>query len=345
VNRKILGVVGLLAFIGMSSANAQGVKFHPGHYVMLLTGESWSQHLTRIDQLGKEPAIAGVMIRINWANLETSKGVYNFAEIDSYLKRLKAQPTKKRLMLVVMERRFGGTSAAGIVPKYLTTESRYNGGLAKTKVGYVARLWEKPVMDRLIELHQAIGARYDDDMYFEGVSSEESTLSLSPVPAGYSSAALGAQWTRFASYTRAAMPQSNVLVMTNWIGSTSVMGALTQSLVAPRAGVNSSNIIPKDLNLGQEVWTGVYGADYRGRLAIGNAVETAELGGSAGNYTPKQLNDFAYGTLKTNYVFWIYNTWMGTSAQRWSTGILPFLRTKPPVRTNCPTSYGWCMTW
>jgi hypothetical protein len=345
VNQKILGAFALLAFLGASGANAQGVKWHPGHYAMLLTNESASQHLARINELGDEPSIAGFMIRINWATLETSKGVYNFSEIDSYLKRIKAQPTKKRLVLVVMERRFGGTSASGIVPNYLTTESTYHGGLIKTKIGYAARLWEKPVMDRLIELYQAIGARYDNDMYFEGVSSEESTLSLTSTPTGYSSAALAAQWTRLAVYTRKAMPQSNVFIMTNWIGSTAAMETLTQSLVAPRAAVSSSNLIPSSMNLGQQVWTGVYGADYRGRLAIGNAVETSELGGKNGNYSPKQLNDFAYNTLRTNYVFWIYNTWEGASYQRWSTGILPFLRTKPPIRTTCPSNYGHCMTW
>lgn len=88
--------------------------------------------------------------------------------------------------------------------------------------------------------------------------------------------------------------------------------------------------------------TGVYGADYRGNVAIGTSVESAELGGAHGSFTPKQINDYAYDTLRSNYMFWVYNTWMGNSGQRWSTGILPFLRTNPPIRTTCPTSYGIC---
>jgi hypothetical protein len=289
--------------------------------------------------------IKGVMIRLDWADIETSKGVYNFSRIDSYLKRLKAQPTKKRLMLRIMDRKFGsGTS--GIVPQYLTTESIYHGGLVKTKAGHAARIWEKPVMDRLITLYKVVGARYDNDMYFEGIVSEETTLGLpTPYPSGYSNTALAAQWKRLAANARPSMPHTNLFIMTNWIGSSSLMEGIVQSLVAPRVGASSSNIIPGKLNLGQQVWSGVYGADYRGRLAIGNGVEPGELGGKKGDFTPKQLNDFAYYTLRTNYVFWTYNTYEGDWTQRWSTGILPYLRTLPKVRTACPSSYGWCMTW
>jgi hypothetical protein len=110
------------------------------------------------------------------------------------------------------------------------------------------------------------------------------------------------------------------------------------------AAAGGSNTIPGDMTLGQRVMTGVTGSDFRGILAIGSAVETGELGGSHGDFTPKQISDYAYGTLKSNYVFWTYNTWMGDATQRWSTGILPFLRTNPPYRTKCPTSYGLCKT-
>jgi hypothetical protein len=344
VKQRILGAVALLAFLAASSATAQGVKWHPGHYAMLLAGETQATRQKRIDEIGRESGIKGVLIRINWANIETSKGVYNYAEIDAYLKRLKAQPSKKYMVLRVMDRRFGSGNT-GIVPKYLMTESTFKGGLVKTSQGYAARLWEKPVMDRYITLLKAIGARYDGDPNFEGISTEETTLSLrSPFPSGYSDGALATQWTRLATNVRPAMPRTNLFITANWLGGTPLMEGLIQSLVAPRAAAGSSNIMPNKLNLGQKVWTGVYGADYRGRLAIANGVETSELGGYNGNYTPKQINDFAYNTLRVNHIFWIYNTWSGSSAQRWSTGILPFLRTKPPIRTTCPSTYGWCVT-
>jgi hypothetical protein len=107
-------------------------------------------------------------------------------------------------------------------------------------------------------------------------------------------------------------------------------------------GVGSPDVIPNLLSDGQEIWTGTYGADYRGKLPIAGSVEVAELGGSKGSWTPQQLNSFAYDTLRTNYMFWTWNTWEGKASQRWDTGILPFLRTNPKVRTTCPSIYAWC---
>jgi hypothetical protein len=342
LNKRILGAIALLAALAASAANAQGVKWHPGHYVMLLGGETRSGVLTRINEIGQVPAIKGVQVRIWWHELEPQKGVYDFSSINAYLNRLKAQPTPKRLVVRIMDRRFGVSSRSNIVPNYLLTQSIYNGGLVRTKNGYAARLWEAPVMDRLIALYRAIGARYDGDAYFEGVMTEETTLGLTNFPSGYSHAKVKLQHERLAAAASNAMPHTNVFVNASWIGSTSLMQDLYQSFVPLPVAAGGSNTIPGDMTLGQRVLTGVTGADYRGRLAIGTAVETGELGGSHGDFTPQQINNYAYNTLRANHVFWAYNTWKGDSTQRWSTGIKPFLRSNPPVRTACPTSYGWC---
>jgi hypothetical protein len=190
-----------------------------------------------------------------------------------------------------------------------------------------------------------MGKKYNDNAYFEGITTEESTLSLpSSKPSGYSDAALRNQYERLAKNVRSAMPNTAVFMNANWLGSTSNMSELIQSLVEPYVSTNSSNTIPGEMNTGQVVWTGggSMGADYRGRLPIATSIETGELGGSSGDYTPWQIGSYAYNTLKANYVFWPRNTWMGDSGQRWDTGILPYLKKNPSVRTNCPSSYGWC---
>lgn len=342
MKKSVIGALALAALSVFSSANAQGIKWHPGHYALLNGGETIATHLKHIDQIGLEPSIQGVMLRIYWAEIETSKGVYDFSRIDTYLSKLGAQPAPKRLFLRIMERRFAPI-ADGIVPQYLQTQSVYRGGLVATRDGYAARLWEKPVMDRLITLYKVIGARYDTHPNFEGITTEETTLSLgSPSPSGYSVSALSAQWQRLATNVRPSMRHTNLFVLTNWLGSASLLGGLIQSFMTPRVGVGASDVIPTNLSTGQEVWTGVHGADYRGILPIANAVEVAELGGIKGSWTPAQLHEFAYGTLRANYLFWAWNTWVGDASQQWSTGILPFLRTNPPVRTKCPSVYGWC---
>src|SRR5690606_8747646 len=109
-----------------------------------------------------------------WADLEPSRGKYDFSRIETYLKAVRKH--KKRLVIRVMDRRFNTTSKADIVPAYV--RDLPGGGLVRTSTGYAAALWKPEVMDRLIALYQAIGQRYDADPHFEGLFTEESTLSL-----------------------------------------------------------------------------------------------------------------------------------------------------------------------
>jgi hypothetical protein len=211
----------------------------------------------------------------------------------------------------------------------------------------VARLWEQPMMDRLIALYRALGSRYDSSPYVEGFATPESTLSLGAtacLPKGFSAGALVTQYERFANMARGTMPNTSVFFYANYIGSDSLMSTLIQSMVEPDTAVSGVNVMPDNITQAQKVWTGRMGADYRGLLALGNSVEALELVGTHGTYTPQQLYTFAHNTLGVNYMFWIRNTWSGGAAQRWSTGILPFLRTNPPLSTKCPVSYGICNT-
>ncbi len=332
----------LVTLLAANGAAAQAVKWHPGHYMLLNGNDPIQTQLADIDEIGGIGAIKGVQARIWWYQLEPSKGVYDFSRIDAYLSRLKRQSTTKRLVVRIMDRRFNTTSRLQIVPDYLRS-AYYGGGIVKSRTGYVARLWDERVMDRLATLYKVIGARYDGDPYFEGVSTEETAMALdAPYPSGYSTAALKTQYQRLASAATHAMPHSNVFVYANWLGGASDMGSLIQSFVATRTGAGGPDVVPYDMTLGQEVVTGVHGADYRSLLPVGSSVEGAELGGHLGNFSPRQINDFAYNTLRLNYVFWSRNTWSGGKSQQWSTGILPFLRTNPPFHGTCPAAYASC---
>jgi hypothetical protein len=343
VKRIALSIIAAASLLTGVAVNAQGIKWHPGHYVVLNGGDSLYTHFKNIDEIGNLWAIQGVQIRIWWKELEPWRGHYDFSKIDAYLQRLKAQPTPKRLVLRIMDRTFGSGGASSIVPSYLLTDPTFKGGVVRTRSGYAAKLWEQPVMDRLIELYKRIGWRYNWNTYFEGVHTEESTLSLdSPFPWGYSWEKLENQYKRLLRQTRNAMPNTNIFMNANWLGSTTIMQDFIQSLPDDQIAAGSSNIIPHIINHGQRVWTGEFGADYRGYLAISNSIEAGELGGGSGDYTPKQINDFAYDKLRANHLFWVRNTWSGDASQRWYTGILPFLKSWPKIRRACPVNYGIC---
>jgi len=341
-----LVALALLAFTAATSTNAQAVKWHPGHYMSLNTGGSQSENFKHLEEVSREPVIKGVQLYVWWSELERSKGVYDFSKIDLYLNKMKSLPAAKRLVVRVMDRRFGGTSKTGIVPSYLLSDPTYKGGVALlASSGYVSRLWEPAVMDRLIALYRALGARYDADPYVEGFATEETSISLaSPTPSGYSTTALFNQYLRFAASARQTMLRSNLFMGTNFVKSDEQMAVLIQALFEAHVAPGGPSTVPNKLTQAQRVWTGATGADYRGLIAIGPGIEAAVFGGKNGSFTPKQIGDFAYKTLGVTHLFWVRNTFTGTAAQKWSTGILPYLRTNPPTRTACPSSYGLCNT-
>jgi hypothetical protein len=305
-------------------------------------GDSLATHLKNIKEIGGVAAIEGVQIRVWWHDLEPAKGVYDFSRIDAYLSALATQPTPKRLVIRVMDRRFNTSSPDGIVPSYLRS-NYWDGGVARSKTGYVARLWDPRIMQREIALFQALGKRYDSHPLLEGFATEETALGLrAPYPDGYSTATLEAQYERFAKAVHPTILHTNLFIYTNWLGGDATMTRLLQALIVPQVAAGGPDIVPNDPTQAQQIYSGMKGSDFRGVLPLAGSAEAAELGGNGPGFTPQQIHAYAASVLHLNYVFWARNTWAGTASQQWKTGILPFLKTAPPVHTACPTSYGVC---
>jgi len=331
-----------------------GIKWHPGHYMRLSDGDSQNSHFAQIDDIAKEPAIRGVALRVFWYEIESSKNVYEFSKIDAYLNKIKSvnAATRRpaglpelRLVVNLHERRFNTTSQDGIVPNYLRTDPLFNGGLARTKNGYVARLWEQPVMDRLIEVWRAVSKRYDSDAYLEAITSGETTMGWNEMtpPESYSREKMHNEWRRLITAARAAAPHTNIVLNTNMLGDDPQMQATIEHLISERAAAGGPDILPREMLQAQRIWTGtVGGIDYRGKLPIVHSMDAAGLGGGQGDYSPLEVYEFAFNTLGVNYILWARNTWTGTDAQKWSTGILPVIRAHPALHTKCPTSYQSC---
>jgi hypothetical protein len=329
---------------GVSESAPSGtIKWNPGHYMLPFRGDS---HRTLVDkrvaEVCSEPALRGMQVRLDWHTLESTKGVYTFGEVEELYRSL--AECKKHLVLEVWPVEFNTTSPEGIVPDYLRKEAIYNGGLAKTGTGYIARLWERPVMDRMIALNDALAARFDSEPYFEGIILTETATGFDGLPDSYSAAAYVAEMKRFVASRPQFWQRTNIIVFNNFIqaGNDALFADFVQWLHDHRASTGGPDTLPppSDGSKGERIYRGeIGGVDRRGKMPAMWAVQSSQFSGKQGSWLPSELRDHCVGTNRCSHMFWLRNTAYGTAAQQWDTGILPFLRKMPPTSVACPASY------
>lgn len=334
------------------------LKWHPGHYMRIIARHrDPAKELPYIEAIGDEPAVAGVQVTWLWRNIEKSPGVYDFSSIDTYLNKVKSLPRPKKIIIRITERGFSSTTTTS-VPDYLKSDPIYNGGEVIMGNGVVARIWEAPVMDRLILLYKALGARYDADPYVEGTSTSETAITFSstyPAPSSYTQTAVLTQFKRLLTGIRQYWPRSQIFLSTNYLGTDAQMEDLIKHSqktftavggpdVWSRAWVESGKrALQSDLVVRGERGSGT---DYRGVIAIKAEVQAPELGGYIAEFTAEELYDTAYNINRANYIFWDRNDYVGGPLSRWDTGILPLIRkVNGKTVTTCPSSFqGRCST-
>lgn len=179
----------LLALLGISlvsifpvqygqAATVNPIKWHPGHYTMLVGDPNNPNLMNEVyTELAETPALRGVVIRFEWSELEKTLGVYNFKSIDARLKELTAR--NKRLVILLETKSFDKTK---LVPDYLLS-AKYDGGVfpigaygSNVVKGYNLKLWNNAVKERLAALITALGKRYDSSPNFEGIGLQETAL-------------------------------------------------------------------------------------------------------------------------------------------------------------------------
>ena len=177
-----------MILVPLGTATAQAIKWHPGHYLSLVNDGKYNpDYMNKVyNELDQTPALRGVMIRYAWAELETAKDVYNFANIDKLIKELAAQ--QKRVVILLEIKASTPDASEVIVPNYLKTAA-YDGGLFPftndnlgAVGGYGIRLWNKAVHDRMISLVRALGKRFNSNPYFEGIGFTETSMGDPKIP-------------------------------------------------------------------------------------------------------------------------------------------------------------------
>lgn len=318
-------------------------KWNPGHYMLPFRGDSQQTLVDRrAPEVCQEPALRGMQVRWDWYDLEPAKGNYSFDGLMQLYEAL--SKCQKRLVVEVWPVEFGTSSPTGIVPNYLLSSPEYNGGVVATKTGFIARLWERAVMDRLIALNTAMAVKFDSLPYFEGIIITETATAFSDIPEGYTPGAYASQLKRLIAASSANWPRTNVIMFNNYLqnSSDSVFVDLVQYLQDNRAGTGGPDTLPPPHSgtRGERIYRGeIDGVDRRGLMPAMYAVQSSVFNGKEGSFLPEELYVHCVNTNRCSHMFWLRNVSYGSAEQQWSTGILPFLRQNPRTREACPASY------
>jgi len=335
----------------VSLPSSEPKKWHPGHYMMLSLGESRDGALrTRFrlyQRIANNTQIQGVVLRIKWGQLEGDEGQYTFDTLQKDLDYLKNLAVPKRLFVRIHDRAFGKRiecATDDVFPSYLRNQK----GCLKTDKGTTSRIWTPYVQDRLIALYEAMAEKWDDDPYFEGVYLIRETAKNGVIrgDSEFSKAAHLRGLRRIAEAADAIFVKSNAIMSVNYAEGQ----ANVDELIAFNAALDIGQGGPDTLNPAcSRSYPHAYktitgdsgGVDYRGFLPVMYSTEASQMGGKLGNCTPDQIRDFANDVLHASHLFWSRNTYMGSPAQQWIEGILPYINDPENnlTHTSCTASY------
>lgn len=314
-------------------------KWHPGHYITVGPRNNTLDFIARHPSIVSDGHIRGILKKVYWGDLENDSGEYDFAEIDATLNEL--EKSNKYLFLLVLDRSFShGCSSGTPMPAYVYDHDngRYRVDLSNNRNGCTAAIWEPWVMDRLINLMRALGARYDMNPSFHGISSPESALDTAEP---YDKGIYKEQFIRLLQETRLAFPHSLVLANLNYltfdgVSSESNLTDIAEIVEDFGGGLSTPDSIPS-----RATPFNVVAQKFKGRVAIAPRADTSFI--DLQQDTPFSISRFNIETLGANFIFWA--SWHRNESNYLENVVLPDLRemVRNPTRyfefnTQCPTS-------
>ncbi|MBN1672147.1 MAG: hypothetical protein JXR37_13995 [Kiritimatiellae bacterium] len=337
-----------LAPTPMPAAPLQGVKWHPGHYV-LLSKPARGYDQREANEVLRNPYLQGLQLVYRWRDFEKSKDNYDFSSLKGWADYMGSKG--KRVTLLLMWQIYGyGTNC---VPDYLKTDPVYEGGQSfmTNSAGSSRRCWPNfwvpAVTDRIIALHNALAKELDHHPYFEAYQRAEVSV---PKPVGWSGPAfnptVSAQALREFEALGAAFQHTCVLFGATWITTGEEYFVQAQELGTggiwgPDLAINTrpeKGSTAIDITKLNGTWAYPYYPRYRNRIPLGisDQAPTKFLAPhiKSGLFTMDFVWEFAITNpkyLSVNYMFWT-----GWQPYFWSTE-LPYINAKQGyINTTCP---------
>lgn len=198
---------------GTTGTAPTGKKWNPGHYINPdangLPAKD-AQRFSCYDSIQSLSSVKGSNVRVEWGQVQTAAGVYDWSRVQADINRLTANRTNgKKAILQFSYTTFPGTNiptvpqnpAFRVIPDDIVA----GGGCAvRTQTGLMPRLDLQWVMDSMIAFFYAAAAIFDPDPYVEAFVIGE----VSNAYAGMNSAAFYTQWSRVPINLKNAWPNT-----------------------------------------------------------------------------------------------------------------------------------------
>ena len=331
------------------------VKWNPGHYIALPERDEATIQKV-MAEIKPLPQVKGLILRYEWAQLEKSKGVYDFSRLDRDLSLVQA--SGKRLWIMVGTKVFRPGGRA--VPDYLRT-AEYEGGAykiligarqsigSKERYGENAALHNAKVRDRLIALGTAMGTHLNKHNALEGITFNETAMGQMKVP--LTTAQKNAYFDNLAQVgaaTQRAFPNTVVMQFINF--PRPYMPGLISSMVSNKVALGGPDILIEDADLNTHIYPMYDPA--KGKVAVGPSVQPENFATTTQNgaYNPPKISDlynFGRTRLSANYMFW---TRVTAGSPSHYTRTLDFFKSSAFPKdasggliSTCPSTYSACV--
>jgi hypothetical protein len=303
-------------------------KFHAGQWIVMAEGQS-SQALMAT---AIQPGVTGIMKRYIWRTLEPSQGVYQFSELASDLAW--AAANGMHLIAMIEDKTFTNSKAG---PAYLDKYDVWHAPDGVAQGGYVMERWNPVVVARFNALTKALGAQFDSNKNFEGIATQESSLSMSPAalkPLGYTAQAYEAALINTLTTAAANLPTSRVFWLMNFLtGGQTDIANVASAIASKGVIMGGPDVWPDNKSLQKVVYP--YYAQFAGKMPLFGQVENVNYsephmtkGFNTKYWTMPELFDYAKTNLHVNYMFWVRVTRAAPGAYDWENA-LPVIAANP----------------
>jgi hypothetical protein len=279
---------------------ADGRKYNPGHYI---AANRWESDAKKADAL-KEPGVLGAQIRYQWKELEPELDQYDFSLIQAHLNLVKGQG--KRLVIFIEDKTFFNDQVP--TPAYLANYTVQN-----KAGGWTALRWDPYVVTRFNKLIKRLGATFDADPAFEGVSIQESAHGIPTATLdkyGYTPEIYRDALINVLRNSASSFPTSQVFWFMNFLQGNSAYIADIATEVAPLGvAMGGPDILPDDKSLQSQAY-GFY-EQFQNKMTLFGSVQNnsyrhlhTDTSMPTKYWTPSELFYFAKNELHVNYIFW-----------------------------------------